>query len=862
MKTYFTLFAALFVLSLPLSAQFNLRNFTLNEIRDGDEEFKKKRMEWIESLHSCEPGVNRHIIDAETRQAKQQFKQEKLKNLNQIQSDLIANGRIKGQWIEKGSNNLAGRIRISDIDFERKLIYAGSDGGNIWRGTIDGKNWTCLSNTMRLNDIRLVKILKFNNKNRILVVGNVPSNVYFSDNEGQNWNKSTGLEAATATGNIKRTIVVPSQPAKLFILGNEWDYDRSVQISVIYLSVDNGQSFTKIFKSDVDISKCDIWTPKFETGKIFLLQKDTLSEINSDNTVSLINTLSISQNFDNVSSMYIKGKDNNNLTILAYDLSQSASLFYSTQNGGMNWESRGSLPFSPWETNTFEVSALDPDLMFCGQCDLYRSYDGGRNWEIINSWVDYYGNMYGKLHADIPSVCCFKDPDNNEIMTICTDGGLYISYDQTQTVRNLSQKGLGVSQYYSSYTCRYNTDAIYIGSQDQGFQRCLKDSGASLSFEQTMSGDYGHLTSSDGGSNLWCVYPGFAWLYQGLDNQNIQNSAIWNFKGSDWLWMPPIIADPINPEAAYMASGGFNGSSQLWHLEWSNGMINSTLLPYDFNSDNDNTKVSSFAYSRLDHNYFYALTTNGKFFVSSDRGNNWIESPDFKGPEPHYFYGNCLLPSKSVFGRVFMSGSGYSNPGVYMTDDNGQTFKPLITGLPNTLVFNIAMDSEERFIFAATEVGPYIYSFADSTWFDMSVGDCPDQVFWEVDYIPEIETARFVTYGRGVWDFKVEEFTTVSEQSKNSDASAGIQINVIPNPVSDNSTISFDLPTTGFTTVKIYDIQGRIVGSLFNGIMEAGNHEFNWTGTTVNGTRLPQGDYMCVVAAYGRSWFAKIKLVR
>jgi flagellar hook assembly protein FlgD len=131
-----------------------------------------------------------------------------------------------------------------------------------------------------------------------------------------------------------------------------------------------------------------------------------------------------------------------------------------------------------------------------------------------------------------------------------------------------------------------------------------------------------------------------------------------------------------------------------------------------------------------------------------------------------------------------------------------------------------------------------------------------------VDYIPEIETARFCTYGRGVWDFKVEEFTTVSEQSKNSDASAGIQINVIPNPVSDNSTISFDLPVSGFTTVKIFDIQGRIVGSLFNGIMEAGNHEFNWTGTTVNGTRLPQGDYMCVVAAYGRSWFAKIKLIK
>jgi hypothetical protein len=867
MKHYFTLVILIISSLLPLKSQDIQKNFKLSDIKDGEEDFKQRRLEWFDSLHRCEPALNWHVIDAETRQAKLDKKQSRMNYKNyytrdQIQSNYIANGRIKGQWIEKGSNNLAGRMHYPDIDFERNLIYAASSGCDVWRGTIEGKDWTCLNNGMKINDIRYLKVLKIGVKNRILVVGNSPAKVYFTEDEGQTWNVASGLNDAIATGSFKRGIYVPSQSGKILILGSEWDFDRNMQITVIYSSTDNGSSFSKIFKSDNNLDLCDIWAPLYETGKIYLIQKDTLSEIGNDYSILKINEMSTGQDFKNISTVYLKGANNSNLSMVTYDWSQNLSLFFSSTDGGTHWEDRGTVDFSPFSMHSFEVSPNDPNKMYCGGVELNRSSNGGINWEVINTWSEYYGDMTGKLHADIMSVRCFKDSNNNEVITICTDGGLYISYDNTQTVHNLSLKGLDISQYYSSYTCRYNTNVIYTGAQDQGFQRCLKDSGATLSFEQTISGDYGHLTSSDGGSTMWAVYPGFALFYQGADKDNIQNTATWEFQGSDWLWMPPIVADLENPNAAFLASGGNNGTSNLWYLSYSGGNFNPFMLPYNFNPDNDYTKISSFASSSFNHDYFYALTSNGKFYVSSDWGSNWTKSENFTGPESHYFYGNCVLPSKKKFGKVFMAGSGYTNSGVYMTEDNGVTFKALDTGLPKTMIFEIAMDKEERFIFAATEVGPYVYSFADSSWYDMSVGDCPDQVFWAVDYIPEIETARFCTYGRGVWDFKVEEFTTVSEQSKNSDASAGIQINVIPNPVSDNSTISFDLPVSGFTTVKIFDIQGRIVGSLFNGIMEAGNHEFNWTGTTVNGTRLPQGDYMCVVAAYGRSWFAKIKLIK
>ncbi|GMU42171.1 MAG: hypothetical protein IT479_14010 [Xanthomonadales bacterium] len=37
----------------------------------------------------------------------------------------------------------------------------------------------------------------------------------------------------------------------------------------------------------------------------------------------------------------------------------------------------------------------------------------------------------------------------------------------------------------------------------------------------------------------------------------------------------------------------------------------------------------------------------------------------------------------------------------------------------------------------------------------MAIGTAqsPDQIYWHVDYIDAFATARFSTYGRGIWDF-------------------------------------------------------------------------------------------------------------
>jgi hypothetical protein len=111
---------------------------------------------------------------------------------------------------------------------------------------------------------------------------------------------------------------------------------------------------------------------------------------------------------------------------------------------------------------------------------------------------------------------------------------------------------------------------------------------------------------------------------------------------------------------------------------------------------------------------------------------------------------------------VIIGGSGYSNPPVYISHDHGSTFDPLNEGLPNTLVFELVGTPDDTYLFAATEVGPYVYIVEDETWIDLAGISAPDQTYWSVEYIPELNTARFGTYGRGIWDFIIDDETIIA----------------------------------------------------------------------------------------------------
>jgi hypothetical protein len=52
-----------------------------------------------------------------------------------------------------------------------------------------------------------------------------------------------------------------------------------------------------------------------------------------------------------------------------------------------------------------------------------------------------------------------------------------------------------------------------------------------------------------------------------------------------------------------------------------------------------------------------------------------------------------------------------------------------------------------------------------------------------------------------------------------------------PNPFNPSTTIGYQLPITGNVILTIYDITGREVSTLFNGMIEAGYHGYKWNAS-------------------------------
>lgn len=87
------------------------------------------------------------------------------------------------------------------------------------------------------------------------------------------------------------------------------------------------------------------------------------------------------------------------------------------------------------------------------------------------------------------------------------------------------------------------------------------------------------------------------------------------------------------------------------------------------------------------------------------------------------------------------------------------------------------------------------------------------------------------------------------------------EMNVFPNPSSDNTYISYYLKEAGNATVKIMDIIGKEIACLKNGNEFSGDQLLMWNGKDESGNTVSNGMYFCVINAGGNSIVKKIQII-
>ena len=83
-----------------------------------------------------------------------------------------------------------------------------------------------------------------------------------------------------------------------------------------------------------------------------------------------------------------------------------------------------------------------------------------------------------------------------------------------------------------------------------------------------------------------------------------------------------------------------------------------------------------------------------------------------------------------------------------------------------------------------------------------------------------------------------------------------------PNPFSPSTTIRYSLPARSHVRLGIYDVAGREVSVIQDGVQSVGPHEVRWDGADRGGRPLSAGVYFVRLDAGGETRTSKMMLVR
>ena len=292
----------------------------------------------------------------------------------------------------------------------------------------------------------------------------------------------------------------------------------------------------------------------------------------------------------------------------------------------------------------------------------------------------------------------------------------------------------------------------------------------------------------------------------------------------DFLLLPVYFADDLESDNGWtVGAAGDNASAGIWVRVDPNGTGNGQVQPED-----DHTAAPGV-------NAF--VTGNGPPGGSLgeadvDGGTTTLLSPIFNL--------NTLLQPKVSFYRWYSNDAG-NNPG------------------------------EDDFVIDVSEDG-------GSSWINLETLS-QTRNFWEElsfnleDYITDKSQVqfRFVASdlnGGSIVEAAIDDFQVFGEPIATDVPMDGVAVGLThfmpaaPNPFGSATTLRFELASRGRAVLDIYDIQGRLVTHLVDGVLDAGLHAAPWDGRSTSGELVAPGLYMGRLQSDGQTRTLKLMVTR
>jgi len=237
----------------------------------------------------------------------------------------------------------------------------------------------------------------------------------------------------------------------------------------------------------------------------------------------------------------------------------------------------------------------------------------------------------------------------------------------------------------------------------------------------------------------------------------------------------------------------------------------------------------------------------GGVVVSSDYGATWSTSG----------FGQLsrAIAATDDGTNLFVGGDTF---GIYRSTNGGATWSAVNNGLPDLAILTL-LSPDGSSLLAGGSGGVFLSTDQGDHW--TWVGNGLSTGVSSLALSADGTTVYAGTTEYGVWKRPLTEVmraTAVSEDA----APRAVSVRSYPNPFHPHATIQYTLPRTGRVRLSIFDVSGRLVRTMVDGIRGAGDQRVTWDGTDDRGSRVGSGVYLYRLQAGELSLTRKVELLK